>query len=382
MAHFCKKLQICIAVMNSRPAVRALFAVCFLAGALSPLAPQASAATSVWSAQLNFQEFTGLPGGFEAGAGILHHQHAAAPQETSYDILRPTGVDAQSGAAIFAEGQDGVPDLTIRRRVIDHSGGRWDSLHAGKRPGGYTGGATISYGTSRSGDSGLVALEFRFAPGLGITADRLSLALTSANGLSEAYEWTMITLGDYASAPFAPAAIASYGATDYSNLASGTFYNALGTPTGNAGTGLPLATGRSISQFLSGAAGSPVSGGLVQPGWFAIDDFNARIFDGPEAEWDNPWAEEGSAGGNHLITGTALGLAPEVDASVFTVWIGYHDIAFDSNGDGFTATDGNPFVSLASISIGSSIPAATAPEPSGALFLMILGAAGLLQRRR
>lgn len=368
--------------MKSFPALRPFLLLC-LAGTAAPHFTQnAWAATSVWNAHLNFQEFAAQPGGFEAGPAVLLNQHAAGPRETAYDILRQTGVDASGGAAVFAEGQDGVPDLVISRRVIDHSGGRWDSLHAGKRPGGYTGGATISYGSSRSGDSGLVALEFRFAPGLGITADRLSLALTSANGLSEAYEWTMITLGDFDSAPFSPAAIAAYGAADYNDLGSSTYYSASGAPTGNTGTGLPLATGRSISQFLSGSATSPVSGGLVQPGWFALDDFNARVFDGPEGEWDNPWADEGSGGGSQIVTGTSLGLAPETDVSVFTLWIGYHDVAFDSDGDGFTATDGNPFVSLASLSIGSTLTASHAPEPTAALLFGGLLLCGFLQRRR
>lgn len=336
-----------------------------------------AAANFIWSEELNLLEFAGAPGGFEPGFTVL--QAAGEPgTERQYDILHQTGTDA-GGMAIFGSGQDGTADLTLRTRVVDGSAGRWTALQAGKRPGGYNGGATIAGSTSRSGDWGLVALEFRFAPGLEISADQFAVRLTSANGTTEAYEWTMVTIGGVDDAPFSMGEIGSYGATDYTALGSSTFYNGLGALTGQPGSGERLPTGRSMSQFLSGAPAAPVSGGLVQRGWYAVDDFNAWVFDGPEAEWDNPYAEQGTLDDNPLITGAALGLAPGEHISGFTVWVGMNDVGFDTNGDGFTSTDGNPFVSVAGLRLGCSEFGAI-PEPSVTALALLV--AGILNRRK
>jgi hypothetical protein len=342
------------------------------------MAVPAPGANFVWSEELNFHEFAGAPGGFEPGFAVLQSAGGVAAVR-HYDVLRQTGTDA-GGMAIFGSGQDGTADLTLRTRVVDGSAGRWTGVQAGKRPSGYNGGATIAGSTSRSGDWGLVALEFRFAPGMEISADQFALRLTSANGTTEAYEWSMVTLGGADDAPFSMADIGNYRASDYTALGSSTYYNGLGGLTGQPGTGERLATGRSMSQFLSGASAAPVSGGLVQRGWYAVDDFNAWVFDGPEAEWDNPYAEQGTLDDNPLITGTALGLAPGEHITGFTLWIGMHDVGFDSDGDGFTATDGNPFVSLAGLTLGCAEPEAV-PEPSAAaLALLVFG--GLIRRKR
>jgi hypothetical protein len=326
-------------------------------------------ATTVWSTDLTFEEFAGLPGGFESGSPVLQSGSSAITART-YDVLSPGGISQVSGQGIFTTGQDGQVDISIRTRTLDQSSGRWTSVYAAKQPGGYRAGATIAQGTSRSGDWGLVAMEVSFAPGMVVTADQLALKFTSANGVTEAYEWTMITLGGVDDAPFSLSQLANYGATDYSNMGSSTYYNALGGVTGLPGTGQRLATGRSISQYLSGGAAAPVSGGLVQPGWLAVDDFNAWLYDGPEAEWDNPYAEEGTLDTNPLITGTSLGLAPEDRVTSFTVWMGFHDVGFDSDGDGFTATDGNPYVSFAGLSLGYTEPLLV-PEASSAVLLAL-----------
>ena len=338
-----------------------------------------SAATSVWNANLNFGEFAGMPGGFEHGAAVL--TAGGGSVQRPYDVLRPVGIEPGSGMAVFGTGQDGLADLTIRSSVLDGSQGRWASLRAAKSlSGGYTAGATIDQGTSRPGDYGLVALEFQFATGLTVTADQFALRLQSANGTSEAYEWTMVTLGTADEAPFSLGLLGSYAPADYTDLGSSSYYNATGGLTGQAGTGQRLATGRSVSQFLTGAAAAPVSGGMVQPGWYAVDDFNAWLFDGPESDWDNPYAEAGTLDGNPVITGAALGLAPGTRITAFTVWVGVHDVGLDSNGDGFTSTDGNPFVTVAQLSIGSS--AAAVPEPSGFGLLAGLAAFRLMRRKR
>jgi len=150
---------------------------------------------------------------------------------------------------------------------------------------------------------------------------------------------------------------------DYNNTASGTFYSTAGRPTGLAGTGQRLGTGRSISQFLSGAPDNAVSGGLVQPGWYSIDDFNAVVLDAPEDFLNNPLPGDGSIDDNQTITGDSLGLDPRTPLTAITIWFGYHDVGFDSDGDGFTATDTNIFERVAGLTLGSEGTLSPAPEP-------------------
>jgi hypothetical protein len=337
-------------------------------------------ATTVWNANLNLNEFAGMPGGFESGFSLLQAS-GGGPASRAYDVLRQTGTDAGSGMALFGAGQDGTVDLTIRTQVFDGSGGRWAGLRAAKTPGGFTAGATIAQGASRPGDWGLVALEFQFAPGLAVTADQFALRLLSANGTSEAYEWTMVTLGGAGDAPFSMSLLGSYDPSDYSDLGSSTYYNAAGGISGQPGTGQRLGTGRSISQYLSGGSAAPVSGGLVQRGWYAVDDFNAWLFDGPEGDWDNPYAEDGTLDVNPFINGAALGLVPGERVSSFTVWIGVHDVGLDSNGDSFSSTDGNPFVTVADLRLGAS-SLLLVPEPACAGLLAGAFLIGAGRRKR
>jgi hypothetical protein len=131
----------------------------------------------------------------------------------------------------------------------------------------------------------------------------------------------MITLGKASDAPFDVASLDEYSALDYNNTRSGSFYSTAGLPSGLAGTAQRLGPGRSISQFLRGAPGSAVSGGLVQPGWYSIDDFNAGVFDGPEQYLDNPLPGDGSIDDNQTITGASLGLDPETPLSAITIWL-------------------------------------------------------------
>jgi hypothetical protein len=357
--------------------MRQIFRPSLAALSLLSCAPAVSGSTVVWSESLNFLEFAGQPGGFASGAGTIQMGAGmSAPQ--AYDVLRPTGTHA-SGLPVYGKGQDGITDMTVRARVWDGAGGRWDSVRAGQTAvGGYLGGATMVQGTSRPGDWGLVALEFQLAPGLGVTAEQFALRLISANGTTEAYEWTMVTAGGMDDAPFSLSLMGSYQPTDYTDTGSGTYYNSMGGVTGLPGTGDRLATGRSMSQFLTGAAAAPVSGGLVQPGWFAVDDFNAWILDGPEADLDNPYAEDGTLDVNPLISGARLGLQPGAGVTTFTIWIGINDVGLDSDGDGFSHTDGNPSVRLAGLSLGASVVQGI-PEPGSCA---LLGAAALLAGRR
>ncbi len=150
-------------------------------------------AATVWSADLNFTEFEGLPGGFDNDSPqpvLIANRGTAGTVQGAYDVLKPVGTDPASGMATYAEGQDGVTDATFRTRLIDGTQGAWDSFEALKRRNTYMGNIVVTSGRSFSGAYGVVAMEVTLNHNLHVTADQLGLRLASVNGLGEIYEWT------------------------------------------------------------------------------------------------------------------------------------------------------------------------------------------------
>ena len=74
--------------------------------------------TTIWNTNLNFQEFAGQPGGFEAGTAILQNGAQPGPVERGYDVLHQTGTDLATGMAVYGEGQDGVAGLFLRGPLV------------------------------------------------------------------------------------------------------------------------------------------------------------------------------------------------------------------------------------------------------------------------
>ena len=120
----------------------------------------------------------------------------------------------------------------------------------------------------------------------------------------------------------------------------------------------------------------------MQPGWYAIDDYNTLVLDGPEGEWTNPLGGTGAGGRSQVITGSDLGLSPESSIDSFTVWFGYFDVGFHTDGDGYTATEGSPLGTLTSLTVGCTPAIASAPEPAVSLCLALAAAVGIGRRRR
>ena len=343
----------------------------------------AHGATNVWSTTLGFTEFMGQPGGFDddsAGRVELHSNANPGPQARSYDVLRAQEVDGATGRTVFGQGQDGIADMTITTRVFNGNQGRWGSLAAEKRLGDYRSSVSIASGGSKSGDFGVVAYEFSFSSALQITADSFNMRLVSANGSGQLYEWAFITLGAVSDAPFTFGQLSGYGATQYSSLGSASFLTPSGQPSGGSATNNQLPHGKSLSQFLTGAAGGSPSGGEVAPGWFALDDFNAVVLDGEELLNVNPGTGTSSLVPNQTIEGSDLGLAGGAGISSFTVWMGYYDVGFDTDGDGFTATRGLQQGAISELTLGNSSDFIAVPEPS--LVWMVFGGAVLAFGRR
>ena len=345
------------------------------------------ASVAIWQYQVLFNEFEGQAGGFEdEGIGVHVYNKVgptAGPSTRTYDFLTQNG-STPNGRPVYGLGHDGAGDLQITSQVIDGTHGHWTTLNADKREDDLRGNAILASGKSKPGDYGVIAYTFSFSADLGITAKDLGIRLTNVNSYGEIYQWSFVTLGDAASAPFDVNELANFKNTDYTNVGSGTFYNANGTPSGAAGTGKKLAEGKSISQFLAGQESKTPSGGQVQPGWYANDDFHVDFNDGPEASYTNPTAgfPDPSKPDTLTVRGVEdLGLDPDAPVTDFTVWLGYMDVGFDSNGDGFSSTGATQRAMISFINIGAT-DFSPVPEPSTAMFAGLLSVAWLARRRR
>jgi len=324
---------------------------------------------TLWSLPVRFSEFEGRPGVFDTnGTTTLVLEDGGGDGETtrSYDVLRP-------GAApgVVVRGQDGVTDLTMRSVVLDEDGGRWGTLQLERERRQMRAHATVAAGTSRMGDSAVMAFELTFAGGLGVTADQLALNLAGINGRGDLYEWAFVTVGGVEDAPFDPARVSDYTAYDYSLVPDGMIPG--------QGPNAALPNGRPMSAFLADENRSTGTLGLVEPGWWAADGFNVAVkgnVEGPQ----NPAPAAAAVETTLTVTGTSLGLAASQLVEKVTVWFGFNDVAFDTNGNGTTRTAGNQTQRLVSIGLGASTPSAI-PEPDLAA-LVSLGLAFFVFRSR
>lgn len=318
----------------------------------TPSAPQ-----DFWTATITFDEaefdnvlgtsLTTLPNGFTA----------------TFDILNVTGSGECDAVPInlYEEGQDGTDDLRLTVTVVNGSGSRWNAEEARWSPAGIADFRSSwrinSSNVSRPNDYGYMKFNFEFLNlGPSIAAEETSITVQGANGSSEAYEWTFVTVNG---AAIPVANIANYRNTTYSDLAGSSNFNASGTWL-NApqaltnGDPAPAASDRfphnqTMSEFLSG---SNNSGGLVSAGWWAIDDFNTDIYDAPEQESFNPDGGNGLINDNQTIDGLDFGLAPLATIDQFAVYFGLVDVGFDTNTNGTTQTNSLPSAAFSEFTIG------------------------------
>ena len=345
------------------------------------------ALVAVWQQDVLFNEYTALKGGFEAsaqaGAAVVYNSRNAsttAANSRSYDIFKPSGTSA-AGNTIYTNGQDGTSDVTVTSRILDNTNGRWTNVIADKTAEGMRASAFVTQGKSKPGDSAVVAYEFSFNADLGITASDFAVRLSNVNGIGEMYEWCMVTTGTFDGAPFKASDIFNYRNTTYSDLSSGRFLKMDGTLSGNLGSNNLLSNGRSISQFLSGKTGAQTSGGPVQPGWFANDDYHVDFTDGPETSFTNPAAGSPVFHDTLSISGADLGMKDLDPVTTFTVWLGYTDVGFDTNGDGFTSTGSTQRGMISSVRVGVS-ELVGVPEVSPGLLALVTGLTWTMRRRR
>jgi hypothetical protein len=333
-----------------------------------------------WSGTVNFDEAQGLPGGFPAATTILQ-MGAGGPTTFNYDFLTNTGPGV-FGSSIYAPGQDAIDDMQLDVTVVNAAGLGWtqtDGDYDTTSSGSFRSDYNVGAGQSRENDFAYVKFDFTFLNGLqnSITADSFRTRHTSTNGSSEGYEWTQVTVNGVS---INEGMIGSYTNTEYSDATA-----VAATPPGT-GTGVPYPNGRTMSEFLSGmVAGSVAPGGQVSPGWWSVDDFNTTILDGPEMATTNPGAGNGSVDDNQTIGGSLtsdlgdgnFGLADTALVQQVTYYFGLTDVAFDTDGDGFTQTNTLPAAGVTFFDLGFTVPEPTSCGLLGLACVVL----GLFRRR-
>jgi hypothetical protein len=349
-------------------------------------------ATTLWEVDLSFTEFAGQAGGFEElETNFSYHEYrtktsVGPAQARSYQVLQQTGTDAGTGRPLYAVGQSpGAPAFTVTTHVLQSEGNPWSMLRGGISNQGLSSQAQVTSGTSRPGEYGVVVYDFVFPAELDLDAKNLSVRLDSVNGGGEIYEWAFVTVNDrnFDNPGFDLAEFGNYKPNVYSNLANSSYLNLDGTvKAGGIATNAQLPPGRSITQFLAGLPGNPDSEGMVDVGWYAMDQFNVKVKDGAEGSL-NPSNGTGNILNVFNVSGADLGLADDEKVTRLTIWKGYYDVAFDTNGDGFTRTGPNNQIGQVSgLRIGSTDFGPPVPEPSAAVLAGLMGFGLFLRRRR
>lgn len=273
----------------------------------------------------------------------------------TYDVVTDEG-PGLNGSTIYSLGDDGTDDLSLTVTLVTSANnpwtqteGDWDDASNGS----FRSDWSIANNQSRPNDWAYVKFDIVFINGLenSVTASEFETVATSMNGSSEGYEWSQITING---TTIGEALIGNYTNLDYSDLSGSTYFDASGVvidPGAASNTVLP--NNITMSEFLSGSASGAIApGGLVETGWWAVDDFNTSILDGPEAATINPGAGNGSVNDDQTLVGADFGFTDNQLVDQVTYYFGLTDVAFDTDGDGFTKTNSLPAAGWTSITLG------------------------------
>ena len=287
-----------------------------------------------------------------------------------YDVLDNTGNDPTCGVDFYTAGTDGIADLRIEGERVVSTGNPWTQFEGDydtTSSGSFRSDVSVSpnNGGSREGDFGYIKWTFTLINGLenSSLASMFATRHTSTNGSSELYEWAQVTVN---SVPFTESDIGNYSKTDYNDCSATTYLDTNCDETANPPTTNVVPNNVTMSEFLNGdPSGTHAPGGLITPGWWAVDDFNTTILDGLEATSTNPQAGNGSEDDNQTISGAPtysgdgggtpdgdFGLAETTAVNSVTYFLGYSDVAVDTDNNGFTSTNSLPAAGVTFLTLG------------------------------
>ncbi len=304
-------------------------------------------ASSQWSTTLSFDEPDW--GAATAGGGTLVDADSGEASYTfDVDVVQPTGVACPGGSnSGYEEGMDGIDDIRVSINVFHNvaAGSNWnrDHLDFDVANDQFNHAFNISSNNSGSqeGDHSYAVIEFTFLNGLVVDSDNLCFESGSSNGASEMYEYGLF----YVNGALNPAGISTYTNDDYAGC------------NGNTST--------SMGNFLLGNIGT-VSDGNIASGIFTDDELNTTIMCPPIAESAGTNPDSGAGSTNGVSSnGAGMGLAAGTIITSFTAVLGLHDVAYDTDGNGFTSSNTSPIARLNEICIGNSMGCpCTFPEPT------------------
>lgn len=243
-------------------------------------------------------------------------------------------------------GADGTIDLLVTAEVVTSPNNTWpqaDADYATTSSGSFRSDWTVTTSSNPATCSapnmwGYVKFDFVFTGALSaIQAQHFATSHISANGSSEAYEYTLVTLNGSGNGMI-ESNIDGYTNAEYQN-------------------------GVTASEHILGITGpnDPVGGGQMATGFWAVDDFNTKVDpNADEAPSTNPDAGNGGPDDNQTISGSAandsgdgsFGLADGTIVSRVTYYFALQDVAFDTDGDGCTETNTLPSAGVTHFDIG------------------------------
>jgi hypothetical protein len=376
-------------LLKMNPLAAAIFAFSFAIGSARSTA--ATVAKTIWEVDLDFDEFTGQVGGWEARNTNFNYVEYAnindAPgtnHTRQYNIVEQIGTDANTGKAISRIGQNASQaPISITTKIFASANNPWSRIRGGISNQGISSQMETISRQSRPGDWAVVAYQIDIPASYNVDARNFSVRLDNVNGSGELYEWAFVTVNErnLENPGFSLGAFDTYEPTTYSNLTNSGYYNADGTVKagGVESPSTALAHGKTISQHLAGSAAGPAAF-QVQPGWYAADKHNVVINDARES-FDNPSGGTGWTENVFDVNAELLGIDEQTQITSFTVWMGWHDVAFDTDGDGRTRTGTNSQLGqISGFKIGSS-DFSPVPEPSSSS-MALLALLGVCGRRR
>lgn len=253
------------------------------------------------------------------------------------DVVMPDGTTCPStGLDNYAEGADGIDDISVSITVMSNqdADSSWSEDHldfdcANDR---FDHDLTVSGNNSGSSpnDYSFAMIEFTFLNGLCVDIDNFGFDSGSTNGSSEMYEHGLF---------FVNGALPTGSLTTYTN----DDYN-----------GCNGATQTTMGNFLLGTP--MVSEGNIAPGVWTDDGLNTGVAcpPTPEAATVNPAAGTGGNNGVDPCGAADWNLPPGTPVTSFTTILGLQDVAYDTDGNGFTSSNTSPIARLNEIKIGKA----------------------------
>ena len=302
-------------------------------------------ASAQWATTIGFDEAAWCAAVGGATTTIIDADAGETTFSFAVDVVMPDGTTCLvSGLDNYVEGMDGVDDIMLSITMVNNqdTDSQWGEDHVAFECGNsrFNHEFTISGDNAASSpnDYSYAVFEFTWLNGLCVDIDNTGFRSGSTNGSSEMYETGMFFVNN---------ALPLTNLTNYTN---------------NIYSGCGGVTQSSLGNFL---LGNPmVSEGNIAPGVVTDDALNTTVLCPPAAEGagTNPDAGTGPSNGANACGAADWGMTAGTPVTSFTAILGLQDVAYDTDGNGFSSSNSGPLSRLNEIKIGKAC-ACGFPEP-------------------